>query len=120
MKRDMDLVRQILLTVENHDQGYAPESLLIDGYTEEQIGYHCYLLVQAGLAEGVVNTPLEAPSPSAILLNLTWQGHEFAASAQSPTIWSQAKDVMHKVGDGSFQVWQGVLTDVVKSSLGVG
>lgn len=120
MRRDMDLIRKILLAVEDGEHGYAPHELTLAGYSEEQVNYHCYLLVQAGLAEGVDNTTMDSTSPSSAILNLTWQGHEFIASARSPNIWSQTKAVMHKVGDGSFQVWQSVLTDVVKNSLGIG
>jgi hypothetical protein len=42
MKRDMDLVRAILITMENHDKGFAPDVIEIPDYSEEQIGYHIY------------------------------------------------------------------------------
>ena len=68
----MGLVRQILLAVETHDQGYAPQNLRIDGYATEQVGYHAYLLMQAGLVEGIGSTNMESTGPTAIILNLTW------------------------------------------------
>lgn len=119
MRRDMDLVREILLAVESYPHGYAPQTLSIEGYTQEQIGYHAYLLLQAGLVEGLNRNLDQAPSPSAIIINLTWSGHEFLSSSRSPTVWMQAKQVMAKVGDGSFGVWQSVLTELVKHSLGI-
>ena len=33
MKRDMDLVRKILMAVEEHDHGFAPRDVAFDGYS---------------------------------------------------------------------------------------
>jgi len=120
MRRDMDLIREILLAVESHEHGYAPSKISVEGYTDEQVGYHSYLLLQANLVEGLNRNLDQAPGPSAIILNLTWEGHEFLASSRSPPIWAQAKQLIAKAGDGSFGVWQTVLTELVKQSLGVG
>ena len=49
MKRDMDLIRKILLLMEVEPQRKVPG---IEGYTSEQIGHHVYLMMQAGLIEG--------------------------------------------------------------------
>jgi hypothetical protein len=40
MKRDMDLVRQILMVMEDHEHGFAPHPFEVPGYTEEVVGYH--------------------------------------------------------------------------------
>jgi Hypothetical protein (DUF2513) len=48
MKRDMDLVRQILITIEDYEDGFAPETVDVPGYTEETIGYHLVLMEAAG------------------------------------------------------------------------
>ena len=53
MQRDMDLVRAILLAVEAHPAGFAPDPLAIEGYTDEQIGYHATILKEAGMVEGI-------------------------------------------------------------------
>jgi hypothetical protein len=53
MKRDLELIRNITLAVENTPTGYVQEKIEIDGYSKDQIGYHAYLLVDAGLAKGL-------------------------------------------------------------------
>ena len=116
----MELVRAILLAAESNPHGFGPEDISIDGYTDEQIGYHIYLMGQAGLVESIDRTNIRHKSPYATIKTVTWAGHEFISGARSPTIWSQAKGLMHKAGDGSFQVWQSVLTDLVKQSIGLG
>jgi len=120
MQRDMDLVRAILLAIERHPDGFAPQQLSIMGYTPEQVGYHATLLKEAGLVEAIESTNYDDTSPMAIITRLTWQGHEFLEAARSPDIWSQAKQLMHKAGGGSFAVWQTVLVELVKRNLGLG
>jgi len=115
----MDLVRALLLTLEEHEHGYAPDSVEIEGYTEEQIGYHCHLVKQASLADGYDDATMDNTSPSAGLTSLTWQGHEFIDAAHHPDIWSQSKAMMAKAGEGSFQVGLAVLSELVKKNVGL-
>jgi DNA-binding transcriptional ArsR family regulator len=76
MHRDMDLVRAILLAVESHPEGFAPQHLAIDGYTPEQIGYHATILREAGLVEAIDLTAHNSTGPMAItfLLEATTLG----------------------------------------------
>lgn len=120
MQRDMDLIRSILLEAERSEHGFIFKNPVISGYTEERVGYHVHLMKQAGLVDAIDLDHDEAPSPNALLSSLTWKGHEFIESARSPTVWNQARELMHRAGGGSFKIWQSVLTDIVKSSLGVG
>jgi hypothetical protein len=119
VKRDMDLVRAILIVLDDHPSGYAPHKIEIDGYSDEQIGYHIYLLGQAGLLDVSDASSLDGLSPKAIPHSLTWAGHEFLASAREQSNWLQAKKIIKGAGEGSFQVWQAVLTKVVMSGLGL-
>ena len=118
MKRDMDLVRKILMLLDEHPQRFAP-SIEIEGYSQEQIGYHAYIMIQAGLVTGSDVTAHGDPGPQAIISSLTWQGHEFLDAARDPSLWRQAKEVVEKVGTAPIQVWTSVLTDLVKSSIGI-
>ena len=90
MKRDMDLIRKILFAVEGHPSGFAPGNLEFDGYTEEQIDYHAYLLMDAGLVDAREVTHSGSPSPAAQIVKLTWEGHEFAELARNDAIWKKA------------------------------
>lgn len=51
MKRDMKLIHKMILELEKKPNftGLNPQ---IDGYTDEEIDYHAYLLMEEGLAEG--------------------------------------------------------------------
>lgn len=119
MTRDMDLVREILLAIDSHEHGYAPQSMQFDGFTDEHIGYHVYIMGQANLLEVADASSIDGSSPKAIPLSLTWAGHEFLANAREKSHWLQAKKMMQGAGQGSFQIWQAVLSKVVMNSLGL-
>jgi glycerophosphoryl diester phosphodiesterase len=115
MKRDMDLLRAILLSVEAEEHGFAPD-IKIPDYTQEEIGYHAVLLGEAGLAVVANITTLDSKSPQARIIRLTWSGHEFLDAARDKTIWNQAKD---KIGSASIQIWMAMLTTLIQKKLGL-
>jgi hypothetical protein len=119
MRRNMDLVRQLLLTVEAQESGSATTTLQIDGYSQEEVSYHAYLILQAGLASGTELTTRGSSSPTARLRSLTWEGHEFLDAAREPGRWQQAKAVIEQVAAAPFDVWKAVLIDLVKQSSGL-
>ncbi len=119
MKRDMDLIRQLLLTIEADEHGFATRDIEIPSYTQEQIDYHAVLLGEAGLAEVTDVTTMGSKSPKAILLRLTWAGHEFLDSSRENHIWNQAKDKVGKIGGASLPIWGAVLTEIIKNRLGL-
>lgn len=106
----MELVRAILLTVEQHEHGRAPADLVIDGYSAEQIGYHCYLIGQAGFADVADLTNRGSASPVARILRLTWEGHNFLDAARDDTVWNRSKERLKAVGQSLLTVPIGVLT----------
>jgi hypothetical protein len=63
MKRDMDLIRAILLELEVKSVGLGTDDVIIEGYDAPQIGYHCALIVEAGLAQGTEVTSMHSDHP---------------------------------------------------------
>ena len=118
MKRDMDLIRAMLLAIEADPHGFAPK-IEIHGYTQEEIGYHATLLGEAGLANVIDVTCEESKTPVALVERLTWAGHEFLDTARENRIWNQAKDTITKIGGASLQIWVMVLTGFIKKELGL-
>lgn len=120
MKRDMDLVRRILMKIESHEHGIAPYPLMIDGASDELVGYHIHLLGQAGLLAVDEITSLESDSPEAMALHMTWTGHDFLDAARSDTIWNRAKQrVAGTVGSVTFEAFKALLVALAKEKLGL-
>ena len=119
MKRDMDLVRKLIFALEDSNHGFAPH-VEVEGYTEERIGYHYYIMLQAGLIKGSDMTSMGCPSPQAMPTSLTWAGHEFADAARSDTIWEKAKKtIKEKVGSASVGLVTEYLAKLGKEALGM-
>jgi hypothetical protein len=112
MKRDLDLIRKLLLAMEAREHAFVQEELSIEDYTEEQIGFHVYLLGEAGLAKVGENTHILSKSPSALPLHLTWAGYEFLEAAKDETLWGKAKEKVIKPAGG---VAFGVLVEWLKA-----
>jgi Hypothetical protein (DUF2513) len=120
MKRDMELIRKMVLAVEEAPTGYAPDDLGLVGYTDEEVAYHAYLMVQAGLATGIETTHMGSTSPSTQLTRLTWEGHEFASMARDDTAWNEVKRIVQEKGGAvSVDVIKALLTQAIKAGLGL-
>jgi hypothetical protein len=96
MKRDMDLVREILLATEEKNDfssWYVPE---IEGYEKLEIYYHIKLLIQEGLVEG---KDLSSHSGNKwVITTLTSSGHDFLDASRNDTIWEKAKESIKSRG----------------------
>ncbi len=120
MKRDMGLIRKIALAIEDSPSGYSPDDLAIDGFTEEQVGYHAHLMIQAGLATGSDVTTMGSDSPEAMLTSLTWAGHEFVEMARDETRWKKAMGIVEeKGGSVTLSVLTQVLAELMKRAFGL-
>ena len=93
MKRDMDLIRQILLRVEASPpfEHIFASNMLVDGYNRDEIIYHVVQLIDAGLLVGKVMSTMDGGAPECVVTAMTWEGHEFIDAARADTVWNAAK-----------------------------
>lgn len=118
MKRDMDLIREILLRLEvSSEDEQALQPLGDLGYSREQIGYHAYLLVDAGLATGFDLGSDGIALPHFSVESLTWDGHEFLDAARDDARWFKAKSVLTGVGGFSAVVLKEVLVGMLRQAV---
>lgn len=115
MKRDMDLVRKILLKVEMNQSANDIVEVHIDGYSEDQIAYHIAILTEAGLLENIHNGRIV---PVNITSRLTWAGHDFLDACRDEGRWQEAKKIIEeKVRGASFDIIKLVLTRIMESQV---
>ncbi len=96
MKRDVDLIRQILLIIEEADDGATKwVDLEIPDRDKVDVAYHVMLLSQAGLIVAINLSSKDGVDwrPR----RLTWEGHEFLDAARDEAIWQQAKAKIESV-----------------------
>ena len=119
MRRDLELIRKMLLECEHSPSGWAPD-FKFDGYSDAQVGYHAYLMMDAGLVNGSDVTTNGSQGPEAMITSLTWQGHEFAEAARDDGRWKKAMGlVAEKGGSITLDVMKALLVSLMKSSLGL-
>jgi hypothetical protein len=118
MKRDMDLVRKILLAVEDDAHNEEMELFVIDGYDDETVTEHVRLLAGAGFVEAMNLGTMDGAEwrPT----RLTWSGHDFLEAARNDSIWFKAKSKILEQGIGlSIEVLKAMLLSVAKEKLGM-
>jgi len=96
MKRDMDLIRKILIDAEARDfENGEPPEMYQASTTDE--AYQIALMIDAGLVQADYTSNAGVPQ-SAAIYRLTWAGHDFLDAARNDTIWKKAKDTFLKPG----------------------
>ena len=95
MKRDFELIRNLLLDIEG-------EEVDLSQLTEDQILYHKALLLEAGLAEGPKPHYPSAKSTEipdkVIIRKLTWEGHDFIDGIRDQDRWQKVKKWIKEAG----------------------
>lgn len=126
MKRDMDLVRKVLLAVEERnfpeEQRAANRNLDVPGHSWQEISYHVRIMTEAGIVTSVKDMVRDGSMTCEVYrpISLTWAGHEFLDAARNDTVWNAAKDKIGKSAlSVSFEVFKGVLTQVAKAAVGL-
>ena len=89
MRRDMDLVRAILLAVEEADRPVRAQEVVPEGYTFAEVVYHVELLKAHGLVDARVTRSKGAVV--AEVLGLTWDGCDFLDAMRDDRVWERAK-----------------------------
>lgn len=114
MKRDLDLIRLILLDIETPRDGVPHHAgfghLAEKGHDPETIQYHVQLMHDAGLIVADELVPGQWWPE-----RITWAGHEFLDLARDDARWEEAKqDINRRVGSAPFQM----LRDLLARSVG--
>lgn len=90
MKRDMDLVRRILVELSEASGPIDASVLVTDRISFEDVCYHFRIMDEAGLIRATVTYAGNEPW-FARANELTWDGNEFLSAVRSDSIWQKAK-----------------------------
>lgn len=122
MKLDKDLVREILLAIEAHDQppiGWM--TLSLEGQSPELVSYQVMQLHDAGFVVGQKLGGLNhfEWQPK----HLTYRGHEFLETVRDGEVWELTKTGAEKVGSASLglmlELGKAYGKQVLKDRLGI-
>jgi len=113
MKRDMGLIRLILLEQESGECTGK-----ISKYSSEVVGYHSALAIEAGLLRGTVIQADGDNYPTGVPYRLTWACHDFLDAARDESCWRKVtEDVAKKVGSVAFDLLRQLLLEYARKVL---
>src|SRR5262245_45745167 len=116
MKRDMELIRQILLALEGDEKAHAKTG----EHSGEERAYHVALMIEAGLVVGQVENDSKGNPRRYFLSRMTWAGHEFLDALRDDNLWQKAKQHVLKPGASwSFDVLKEWAKYELKQKLGL-
>ena len=98
MKRDWELVRKILIAVEElqgHSQSVDGSS--IAGYDAPVVSYHIYLMKEAGRVREECSISLNEQR-QCFAQEMTWAGHEFLDQIRSQSVWNKTVGLLREKG----------------------
>ena len=122
MKRDMELVREMLFAIEDGG-GWFPgaDSLKIEGRDEDNIRYHLAILVDADIVHRETMTVYKGRGLSAVKISdrpgsyrMTWAGHDFLDTVRDPEVWKRTKSGASKLGGLAFGAFKDMATAYAK------
>ena len=121
MKRDMDLVREILLRIE---KGERPEGLISNiKKPKDEVYYHIKIMSDFGLINAEIITAMNkvSPGPSFVVANiagLTWEGYDFLDDIRNETVWKKTQAQIKKTtGTASLEMVKEVAKTFVREML---
>lgn len=124
MRRDLDLIRSILLSAENAEAAFDGMCLVNGPRTPDVVGFHVELAASHGLIRAKVDRSNGGRVANIWIESLTWEGYDYLDAIRSPKVWGKAKEAIREaVGDTSLsvvkEVCSMVATSLVKAQLGL-
>ena len=109
MKRNMELVRTLLLYVEVEHKG--DDFLDVDvegfeGFDQTDVYGHLDILIDAGL----LKDHHQRSDITALTNGLTWEGHDFVDSVRDDEVWRKTKEAAEHAKGWTF----GIISDLAK------
>ncbi|KKC27912.1 DUF2513 domain-containing protein [Sphingomonas sp. SRS2] len=106
MRRDSDLIRSILLAVEEDAHCEVLRLAAIEGYADEAVHFHTRLLVEKGFLRTYL--PDRTVGQPWVCVRLTWEGYDFLDAIRDPAVWRSVKRAAGKVGSWSLATLAGI------------
>jgi len=91
MKRDMDIIRLVLMQQECDE---VPQEL--SKYPEDLVVYNVALMKDAGLIVASILDDEKGSPRGAAIIRLTWAGHDFLDAVRDDNVWRKAKEKVIK------------------------
>lgn len=97
MKRDMDLVRRILVETECASAPLDISAFLDEEHaTVEDVAYHVELMQHHGLIDASIQRNMGGSVAYGKVIALTWDGCDYLDAIRDDRVWAKSKDAIRK------------------------
>lgn len=118
MRRDMDLVRSILLKVGESEGCVDARDLLCDEYNDfEQIYYHVKIMTETGLISSrtVAKRTRGHQKVRCTIESITLYGNDLLNVFGNDIVWNKTKNKIQTIlGDAPLEVYEHVAKEIIK------
>lgn len=125
MKRDLDLIRKTMLTLEdkmeygkNFQSATLFEIMKEESLTIEKLSYYVGLLVEGGLIKAKEHKYQSGEPADYIINTITSQGHDFIDTIRQDTTWNNIKEKAYSIGGSSLAVLIDIGKEYLKKQIG--
>ena len=114
MKLIHDCIREVLLYIEDNQKydDILNMSNMTSKYSHEDICYTCEKLAEANFLK--INKDLLG---NVLILNMTYNGHQFLDNIRDSKVWSNTKSVLSKFESVSIEIISKVASNVILSMI---
>ncbi|WP_432646630.1 DUF2513 domain-containing protein [Mitsuokella sp.] len=124
MKRDLDLMRNILLRIEAFDPkcGHAIRLLTFKDLCDDlpMLSLQIELLIDAGFIEVDSEIALDDYTKDFIISRITFAGYEYLDSVRNDTIWESVKKRLASIGgEASIDIVKSLASSMLLKQLGL-
>ncbi|KAF0231288.1 MAG: hypothetical protein FD175_1157 [Beijerinckiaceae bacterium] len=118
MKRDMDLIRLLLIEIEEKAlEPYAGlQGLEVEGFPSSQINYNLDILIKSGMIEGEVQIYFGGESTH-FIQGITWLGHDFLDDIRDPDLWAKTKNGANQIKSWSIETIKEIVKGLIKKQV---
>ncbi len=120
MKRDLDLIRKIMLTLEdkmeygkNFQSAQLIEVMQDETLSAEKLAYHLGLLVECDFIKA------KEYNPQYLINTITSQGQDFIDTIRQDTTWNKIKEKAYAIGGFSLSLLVDIGKDYLKKQSGL-
>ncbi|HEU4722714.1 MAG TPA: DUF2513 domain-containing protein [Gemmatimonadaceae bacterium] len=119
MKRDLDLVRHVMLQIEALPA--SPPVQYRAGEVEDPVLLkHLEMLIAAGLVSGKISQSHGSRGDVISISGLTWDGHEWVEMVRSQAVWNEIKTtLMERAGAVTFELTREVARRILLARVGL-
>lgn len=124
MKRDLNVIRDILLVAE---EAKPEQRVGLENFHEtysdrlEEVSEHVQMLDRAGFIHATVSRALSPSGPRQFFINkIEWAGYDYLDAVRDPGIWAKTEEKLKSVGgSATLEVVKAVAVKIIAEALGV-